>query len=76
MTKETRMTAPNPEVIAQEDRMRADLYNFLGVILARPPDEMLLAQVKSLGGDETELGRAIATLAKVASLSKPRSAKA
>ena len=59
--------------VAEEDRMRADLYNFLGVILARPADEMLLAQTKSLSGDESELGQAINTLAKVAALSKPRS---
>lgn len=58
--------------IADEDRMRADLYNFLGVILARPPDELLLAQTKSLTGDDSELGQAITTLAKVAALSKPR----
>lgn len=58
--------------IAEEDRMRADLYNFLGLILARPADEMLLAQTKSLTGDESELGQAITTLAKVASLSKPK----
>lgn len=62
-------TAPQ---IANEDRMRADLYNFIGLILSRPPDEMLLAQTKSLSGDESELGQAITTLAKVAALSKPR----
>ncbi len=61
-----------PPQIAEEDRMRADLYNFLGVILARPADEMLLAQTQSLTGDESELGQAITTLAKVAKLSKPR----
>ncbi len=59
--------------VAEEDRLRADLYNYLGLILARPADEMLLAQTKSLTGDESELGKAINTLAKVASLSKPRS---
>ncbi|MBO6775964.1 MAG: molecular chaperone TorD family protein [Marinibacterium sp.] len=59
--------------IAEEDRLRADLYNFLGVILSGPPDEMLLAQTKSLSGDDSELGQAISTLAKVAALSKPRS---
>ena len=58
--------------IAEEDRMRADLYNFIGLILSRPPDEMLLAQTKSLTGDANELGQAITTLAKVAALSKPR----
>ncbi|MEX0287262.1 MAG: molecular chaperone [Paracoccaceae bacterium] len=58
--------------IADEDRMRADLYNFIGLILSAPPDEMLLAQTKSLSGDDSELGQAITTLAKVAALSKPR----
>lgn len=62
-------TAPH---IANEDRMRADLYNFIGLILSRPPDEMLLAQTKSLSGDDSELGQAITTLSKVAALSKPR----
>ena len=58
--------------IAEEDRMRADLYNFIGLILSQPPDEMLLAQTKSLTGDGSDLGQAIATLAKVAALSKSR----
>ena len=61
--------------IAQEDRMRADLYNFLGVILAGPPDELLLAQTKSLAGDESELGQAINTLAKMARITKPKTAE-
>ena len=59
MTEEITMTAPNPKAIGDEDRMRADLYNFLGVILSRPADEMLLAQTKSLTGDDSELGQAI-----------------
>lgn len=71
MTAEDTLEAPMPE-IAEEDRMRADLYNFLGLILARPADEMLLAQTKSLTGDQSPVGEAITTLAKVAALSKPR----
>ncbi len=58
--------------IAEEDRLRADLYNFLGVILARPADEMLLAQTAGLSGDDSKLGEAISTLARVAKVSKPR----
>ncbi len=72
MSEEMTMTAETTPAIAEEDRMRADLYNFLGVILARPADELMLAQTKSLSGDESELGQAITTLAKVAALSKPR----
>ncbi len=61
-----------PASVVQEDRMRADLYNFLGVILSRPADEMLLSQTVPLTGDDTELGQAITTLSKVAALSRPR----
>ncbi|MGH1412552.1 MAG: TorD/DmsD family molecular chaperone [Pelagimonas sp.] len=58
--------------IATEDRLRADLYNFVGLILSGPPDEMLLAQTASLSGDDSDLGRAISTLAKVAKITKPK----
>ncbi|AUC56085.1 MAG: TorD/DmsD family molecular chaperone [Sagittula sp.] len=67
------MTAAPAPKIAEEDRLRADLYNFLGVILSGPPDEMLLAQTASLSGDATPLGEAISTLAKMAKVTKPRS---
>ncbi|SDX84446.1 chaperone TorD involved in molybdoenzyme TorA maturation [Citreimonas salinaria] len=73
MTEKDTMTAAETIAVADEDRQRADLYNFLGVILSAPPDEMLLAQTASLQGDESELGRAIATLAKMAKVTKPKS---
>ena len=69
----TAQTAYTPDAaIAEEDRLRADLYNFLGLLLAGPPDEMLLAQCASLTGDEGELGQAITALAKVAKVTKPK----
>lgn len=53
--------------IPAEDRMRADLYNYLGLMLAAPANEILLAQTAGLSGDDaTDLGRAIAGLARVA----------
>lgn len=58
--------------VSEEDRLRADLYNFLGLILAGPADEMLLAQTADLTGDDSDLGRAISALARVAKVSKPR----
>lgn len=58
--------------IADMDRARADLYNFLGVLLARAPDEMMLAQTAGLSGDDTDLGQAIGALARVAKVSKPK----
>ncbi len=58
--------------ITEEDRLRADLYNYLGAILSRPADEMLISQTAGLTGDESELGKAISTLARVAKVSKPK----
>ncbi|MEL6453018.1 MAG: molecular chaperone TorD family protein [Pseudomonadota bacterium] len=69
------MTAAEDLQIADMDRARADLYNFLGALLAGPPDEMLLAQTAGLSGDETELGQAIGTLAKLARVTKPKAAE-
>ncbi|MDJ0821356.1 MAG: molecular chaperone TorD family protein [Paracoccaceae bacterium] len=68
------MTAQAAETptLAEEDRLRADLYNFLGVLLAGPPDEMLLAQTASLTGDDSALGQGIATLSKIAKITKPK----
>lgn len=65
------MTAMTDEVrVAEEDRLRADLYNFLGLLLAGPPDQMLLEQTAGLTGDAGDMGTAINALAKLANLSK------
>ena len=66
------MTAAEKYTIAEEDRLRADLYNFLGVILSGPPDDMLLGQTAGLQGDSTDLGQAVSTLAKMARITKPK----
>lgn len=58
--------------IAEEDRLRADLYDFLGVLLAGPPDQNLLDQTAALTGDETPLGTAVKALSRIAKLSKPQ----
>lgn len=66
------MSAAEDIQLAGEDRLRADLYNFVGLLLAGPPDELLLAQTAGLSGDETPLGEAIRGLARVAKASKPQ----
>jgi TorA maturation chaperone TorD len=67
------MSAPAAAIeIAAEDRLRADLYNYLGLLLARPPDQMLLEQTAALTGDESPLGEAISGLARVAKASKTK----
>jgi TorA maturation chaperone TorD len=73
MTEKDTMTAAETIKVADEDRQRADLYNFLGVLLAAPPDEMMLAQTAGLQGDDSDLGQAITTLAKMAKVTKPKS---
>ncbi|WP_298970721.1 molecular chaperone [uncultured Roseobacter sp.] len=61
--------------IAPEDRLRADLYNYLGLLLARPADQMLLDQTAGLAGDDSPIGQAINGLARVAKATKPKSAE-
>jgi len=63
-------TATNP--IAEEDRLRADLYNFLGLILSGPPDQTLLDQCAALEGDTTDLGQGFVALSKLARQSTPK----
>jgi len=81
MTEESRMTeaalsAPVEQPVAQEeDRLRADLYNYLGLMLASPPDQMLLEQTAGLSGDDTPLGQAITQLSRVAKRTKSASAE-
>ena len=73
MTEKDEMTtATKPQPIAEEDRLRADLYNFIGLLLAGPPDDMLLSQTAGLTGDDTEMGQAIGTLAKLAKVANPK----
>nr|WP_238937140.1 molecular chaperone TorD family protein [Sulfitobacter geojensis] len=52
--------------------MRADLYNFIGLMLSGPPGQMLLDQCAALSGDDSDLGKAIGSLSRVARVSKPK----
>lgn len=70
----TASKAQNLDVSA-EDRLRADFYNFLGLLLAAPPDQIVLDQVAGLTGDETDLGQAIQAMARVARVTKPAAAE-
>ena len=57
--------------IAEEDRLRGDLYGFLSALLAAPPDRELLQKAAGLSGDDTPLGQAIGALAKLARGTSP-----
>ena len=45
-------------VVDPEDRARADLYDFLGLLLAKPADASLLNQIASLKSNPSPLGQA------------------
>ncbi len=60
-------------VIVEEDLLRADLYDFLAALFANPPNAELLGRAAALSGDDSDLGQAVGSLARVA---KALSAKA
>ena len=51
------------EEILEEDRLRAQLYGLLARTLVRAPDEEMLAALRALEGNESELGVALNGLA-------------
>ena len=62
-------------VIEPEDQARADLYGFLGALLAKPADAKLLHQITCLNVDETPIGQAINTLSRVAGVTSEATAE-
>lgn len=66
------MSAAETLKVSEEDRLRADFYNFLGVILAGPPNADILLMTAGLSGDESELGQSINALAKMARITTPQ----
>ncbi|VAW11871.1 Putative formate dehydrogenase-specific chaperone [hydrothermal vent metagenome] len=52
--------------VPEEDQLRANLYNYLGRCLVGPPDAGLLAVTADFIGDDTEIGQAMAALARLA----------
>ena len=53
------------------DRERAALFALLGRLLSDAPDQALLTRLRALGGDGTQLGRALAGLAAAAEDADP-----
>ncbi|MEO1293572.1 MAG: molecular chaperone TorD family protein [Pseudomonadota bacterium] len=61
--------APNAEAriaLSPEEQTRADFYAFLSGLLAHPPSEERLDQLAQLEPTDTEIGRAIAGLGRIA----------
>jgi TorA maturation chaperone TorD len=66
---------PGIDAVAHEDVLRANLYDLLGALLARPPRRTLIDQAAKLTGDEGTLGRAVRALARVAKATSETSAE-
>ncbi len=63
------MSAAQPDggvSVPEEDALRAHMYRLLTHFLANPPSADDLKSIAGLGGDDTELGRAIRTFSKLA----------
>ncbi len=69
------MPDPEKSTLDPEDRMRADLYGLLGQLIAAPPSAQQLKNIARIKGDDTELGRAINSLAHQASATNQRRAR-
>ena len=61
--------------ISEEDALRADLYDFLGALLAAPPSEDLLKKAAGLTGDDTDIGRGVRALSAIAKAMTPGAAR-
>lgn len=59
-TSSSQSTVPLP--ITEEDQLRAQLYTLLGHLLAHEPSEEVLAVIRNLQGDDTDLGKAFQSL--------------
>lgn len=57
--------------LAQEDILRAQVYDLLALLLRDAPSKDTLSKIAALQGDDTPLGAAIGSLAKVAKASQP-----
>ncbi len=60
--------------LASEDALRAQMYRFLARLLAAPPDQALLKSVAGMEGDETDLGKAMLSFARMAAKIDPSQA--
>ncbi len=60
---------------AEEDRLRAGWYSLLARLLAAPADDEVMAVLRGLGDDETELGAALRALKAAAGAASPGAAE-
>ncbi len=73
MKQNATAAAIDTDPLAEEERLRAEMYLLLARLLASAPGRDFLAQLTDLQGDGSELGRGIAALARVAGSASPDS---
>lgn len=57
----------------EEEALRADMYSLLATLLSHPPDQETLDRAASLSGDDSDLGRGVTALGKLARATGPSS---
>ena len=62
-------------VVDPEDQARADLYDFLGLLLAKPADASLLNQIANLKPGNSPLGQTMDTLSRLAGVTTAETAE-
>ncbi|MBM7066964.1 molecular chaperone [Actibacterium sp. 188UL27-1] len=67
----TKAAAADATAVTDEDRLRADFYVLLSLLLTKAPDQAMLDQIAALDGDKSELGQGIALLAHLAASFTP-----
>ena len=63
-----------PEQLLDEDRHRAQCYRLISRLLARAPEEDLLARLRALEGGDGPIGAALGALAEAAKAATPETA--
>lgn len=61
--------------IAEEDRLRAEVYDILSALLRREPEQPLLDAVARLDGDGTPFGSAVTALSRIAGRTEAATAR-
>lgn len=72
MSQDATAAAQTTEPLAEEERLRAELYLLLARLLAAPPNNDDLAHLAALTGDTSDLGTGITALAKLAKSTSPK----
>ena len=62
-------------MVAEEESLRAGVYDLLGALLARPPKRDLIDRVAKLEGDSSDIGRAVSALTRVARATSEQAAE-